>query len=1158
METKKTFIADFHIHSRYSRATSADCVPESLDWWARRKGLSVVGTGDFTHAVWRQELREKLEPAEDGLYRLKQSFVRSGQSGERYGEQGRECFSDAPRFMITGEISSIYKKNGRVRKVHNLILLPGLDEADALAQRLEMIGNLHSDGRPILGLDCHDLLEITLETCPRALLVPAHVWTPHFSVFGAYSGFDDITECFSDLTEHIVALETGLSSDPPMNWRLSALDRFALISNSDAHSPAKLAREANLFATEMGYDHIIQALKRPQDKGFLGTIEFFPEEGKYHFDGHRACNVCMSPAQTIAAGGRCPVCGSALTVGVLHRVEELADRPSGSELPTGRPFESLVPLPEVIAASTGLSGASKKGIALYEQLLHELGPELAILRTVPLSLIERAGNAAGRTASGATGDAVGGALAEGIRRLREGAIELDPGYDGAYGVVRILDADEIEKFSGQMQLSLEVAKQETGKKQGAVFDEAGISGSRALEVCLEVPAVTESPATVDAATVDAVAGDAATGLNDEQKAAVLSSAQAIAVQAGPGTGKTKTLVARIIHLIEDCGVAPATIAAVTFTNKAAREMRARLERHFGSRRIAGRRIADAVQIGTFHAISLRLLRQAGQITTVINEASAQLIIEELLWGFGVKLSSRDALREVSLRKSIFAEGDRWDDSGLPTELFEAYNERLKDYGVMDFDDILLCAEALSKAQVQEAVTAQGSTGVGEAGFSHLLVDEFQDTNPVQYRLIREWSATSASLFVIGDPNQSIYGFRGADARCFAWLKQDYPDLHVVNLTKNYRSTRAIIEAAVPLIIEDASKLNAQRHEGSAVRLVHTQTPFSEALFITKEINRLVGGIDMLDSDAHRAARSLRSFADIAILYRTNRQAALLEECLGQEGISYVVTGRDETLTHPDLAKTLAFFQLLLNPSDQVALMTCLNQLLGCPPADVAAVLKRYQAQPKTLSSLSSVLERCAKASSADALETLVRLIQHYGITVRKARPQKLLASWFAETSTNSGAAEWADRLMHMAVFHHTIEELLQTIILGQEGDVQRYGGKRYTRDAVSLMTLHAAKGLEFPVVFLCGVTEGLIPLRVSGARGKRNQEQVADNQVANNHVAEERRLLFVGMTRAKDDLILINHGDPSSFLSHIPPELLNTQHAGTPHKAPAPQQFSIW
>ncbi|HEX2924358.1 MAG TPA: endonuclease Q family protein, partial [Chloroflexota bacterium] len=421
------FIADFHIHSKYSRATSKECTPEFLELWARRKGLDLIGTGDFTHPAWREELKEKLTPSGEGLYTLKKDFRKEDDIAGRDFE---------PRFIVSGEISSIYKKNGRVRKVHNLLLLPGLEDAEALSRRLEAIGNLHSDGRPILGLDSRDLLEIALDVCPGVIFIPAHIWTPHFSLFGAYSGFDDIEECFEDLTVHIHALETGLSSDPPMNWRLSALDRFTLVSNSDAHSPANLAREANLFDTALSYPHISRALESRGTGEFYGTIEFFPEEGKYHYDGHRNCKVCLKPADTRAASGICPVCGGRITVGVLHRVEELADRGEGVVPPGARHFESLVPLQEVVAASMGMTtAASVKVKEKCTDLVRNLGPELFILREAPLGDIDRR---------------AGQLVAEGIRRLRGGKVEIQPGYDGEYGKIKIMGVDEADLLSGQM------------------------------------------------------------------------------------------------------------------------------------------------------------------------------------------------------------------------------------------------------------------------------------------------------------------------------------------------------------------------------------------------------------------------------------------------------------------------------------------------------------------------------------------------------------------------------------------------------------------------------------------------------------------------------------------------------------------------------------
>ena len=325
-------IADLHIHSRFSMATSKEGTPENLDFWARKKGISLIGTGDFTHPVWREELKERLVSEGNGLYRLRDEYVK---------EESRKFPGEGTRFVVSGEISSIYKKNGKTRKVHNVILLPGLEAADAMAQRLEKIGNIHSDGRPILGLDSHDLLEMMLDVCPEGILIPAHIWTPHFSVLGAKSGFDSVEECFEELAPYIHALETGLSSDPAMNWRISKLDRYQLVSNSDAHSPSKLGREANLLDIDCSYEGLYRAIQTGE--GLEGTVEFFPEEGKYHFDGHRKCGVSLSPVEAERLGGICPVCGKKLTMGVDHRVEQLADRAEGFVKKDGKKYESLVP-----------------------------------------------------------------------------------------------------------------------------------------------------------------------------------------------------------------------------------------------------------------------------------------------------------------------------------------------------------------------------------------------------------------------------------------------------------------------------------------------------------------------------------------------------------------------------------------------------------------------------------------------------------------------------------------------------------------------------------------------------------------------------------------------------------------------------------------------
>ena len=406
-------IADLHIHSRFSMATSKEGTPENLDFWARKKGISLIGTGDFTHPVWRDELKERLVTEGNGLYRLRDAYVK---------EESRKFPGKGTRFVVSGEISSIYKKNGKTRKVHNVILLPSLEAADAMAQRLEKIGNIHSDGRPILGLDSHDLLEMMLDVCPEGILIPAHIWTPHFSVLGAKSGFDSVEECFEELAPYIHALETGLSSDPAMNWRISKLDRYQLVSNSDAHSPSKLGREANLLDIDCSYEGLYRAIQTGE--GLEGTVEFFPEEGKYHFDGHRKCGVSLSPVEAERLGGICPVCGKKLTMGVDHRVEQLADRAEGFVKKDGKKYESLVPLPEVISACMGYSTASKKVQGCFEQMIQTLGTEFDILRNVPSEDIK---------------SCAGERIAEGIENVRTGNVKRIPGYDGEYGKIELFD-----------------------------------------------------------------------------------------------------------------------------------------------------------------------------------------------------------------------------------------------------------------------------------------------------------------------------------------------------------------------------------------------------------------------------------------------------------------------------------------------------------------------------------------------------------------------------------------------------------------------------------------------------------------------------------------------------------------------------------------------
>ncbi len=415
------FIADFHIHSKYSRATSKEMNLEELDRWADDKGILVMGTGDFTHPIWFSEIKEKLEPAESGLFKLKKECKKPTLKG---------TLADT-RFILTAEISGIYKRAGKTRRIHNLIFAPDIRTVENINARLSLIGNLKSDGRPILGLDSEKMAEIVFNVNPEAMIVPAHAWTPWFSVFGSMSGFDSLEECFGKYADKIFAVETGLSSDPAMNWRLSKLDNIALISNSDSHSLRKIGREANIFDAELSYKGIIEAIKSGFPK-FVSTIEFFPEEGKYHYDGHRNCGVVLSPEETKKYNNICPKCGRPLTIGVMNRVEKLADREnleirtSGNyhEYNNRAPYYNLIPLAEIIAEAYGVGESSKKVKIAYEKMIKTFGNELKILLEVGEDELKSAAD---------------GRVVEGIRIVRHGKVKIRPGYDGEYGKLNIFN-----------------------------------------------------------------------------------------------------------------------------------------------------------------------------------------------------------------------------------------------------------------------------------------------------------------------------------------------------------------------------------------------------------------------------------------------------------------------------------------------------------------------------------------------------------------------------------------------------------------------------------------------------------------------------------------------------------------------------------------------
>jgi len=425
------FIGDFHIHSKYARATSKDMNLENLDVWAKKKGITVISAADFTHPAWFKELREKLEPAEQGLYKLKNRDTRAPTpKNSRNGESGT-------RFILTTEISCVYTKGGRGRRVHLILFAPSLEIVEKINTQLGWVGNLKSDGRPIIGIDAKEVVKIVLDASEDCLVVPAHAWTPWFAVFGSKSGFDSLEECFDEYTKYIYAIETGLSSNPAMNWRLSALDNITLISNSDSHSLAKIGREANVFDTELSYDAITESIKTKDPLRFLFTVEFFPEEGKYHYDGHRACGVSMKPEESKQHNNMCPKCNKTLVIGVMNRIAELANRKEGFKPDDTIPYKSLIPLEEIIADIFGVGTASKRVRKEYEKLLGAVGNEFTILLDAKADTLR---------------SATLPEIAEGIIRVREGKVHIEPGYDGEYGKIEIFRKGMRENLTSQKAL----------------------------------------------------------------------------------------------------------------------------------------------------------------------------------------------------------------------------------------------------------------------------------------------------------------------------------------------------------------------------------------------------------------------------------------------------------------------------------------------------------------------------------------------------------------------------------------------------------------------------------------------------------------------------------------------------------------------------------
>ena len=945
------FYADLHIHSKYSRATSKDCDLEHLAMWAQKKGLSLIATGDFTHPAWFNEIKEKLIPDGSGAYRLKPEIE-------------KQIFTNGNpvRFILSVEISTIYKKGDRTRKVHHVVFVPDIETAQNFRQKLDAIGNINSDGRPILGLDSRNLLETALEAGEGTFIIPAHIWTPWFSVLGSKSGFDSIEECYGDLADNIFAVETGLSSDPEMNWRVSKLDKFRLVSNSDAHSPSKLAREATVFDTNPDYYSIMNALKT--GKGYVGTVEFFPEEGKYHEDGHRKCNICMTPEETKKLNGICPVCGRPMTIGVLNRVCELADRDNNNTFKpqTAGEVYSLVPLPEIISEILGVGPASKSVTKEYERLISKFGSEFSILREVPAEDLSKDFPL----------------LGEGISRLRKGQVIKHAGYDGEYGVIRLFEENELVKknfVNLKFDINIPTTPSKPAENYTISHKEFNFAQSK-----------TDEPENKQEKHYN---------LDEFQQAAVESTHNQLLIVAGPGSGKTTVLTRRIAHIIQN-GAPAQNCLAITFTRRAADEMRERLQKLLPVK-------ADNINIHTFHSLCLAVLKENYEKAGLNEDFN---VISE---------------QEKALYKEIPENMIEFDDLiKFTVKLFEEYPD------------------------IKEHYRSQ---------YKYVSVDEYQDIDENQYKLIKLLVPQNGNICAIGDPNQAIYGFRGGSSKFFNNFKEDYKNVEIINLKNNYRSTENIVNASNQMI--NTYNIISHNHRLHNKITIHTApTDNAEAEFIVSTIENLIGGHSFfsIDSDRSDGIKEDYTFSDFAILYRTSAQLNSLLKALERSSMPFVKLSDDLLCEKSSIRK------LLKNLTDDIPLSQQLKEMFTDETEDY---------------------------------------IQKYLLELSEKYPDK--------------------------------KDFIHEVSLIKESDTI---DKR--ADRISLMTLHSSKGLEFNCVFIAGLENGILPLY---------RAQTPDE------IEEERRLLYVGMTRAKERLFLSRaikrnlygkqeHFQISPFLAKIEEDLL--------------------
>jgi DNA helicase-2/ATP-dependent DNA helicase PcrA len=925
------FYGDFHLHSYLSRATSKNLTLEYLESWAKIKGITVVGTADITHPEWLAEMQKKLEPAEPGLFTLKKEYSLPIEFGFKNSKSPDSLQNREVRFILTGEISNIYKQDEKTRKARNLIFLPDFESVEKFQNTLKHQNtNITSDGCPNLKTRVRDTLETMLSINSDSFLVPTDIWTHKGALLGPPSGFERIPDAFGDLAPHIKAIEIGIGSDPPMNWMCSHLDQYTLTANSDAHSPEKLGRNANIFNTELSFNHIIQAMSDGNGKTFEGTINLYPQDGKYHSDGHRKCNILWSPLETLKHNGICTECGKPVTIGIVNRIAELSDRESITERPQRLPFFPIIPLREIIAEILQVGESSQKVTKAYQETIQKLGPELDILLNVNVEEM----------------DTVNNLLGEAIRRMRNREVQISPGYDGEYGVIKVFQEQEKTHLGSQNSL-FETKRENTDALIHPLID-FDLSKYQELKNFQKKTQTYREPKEKNTTTKTSA-------LTPEQNQAAQHKNGPCIIVGGPGTGKTRVLIHRIKNL-EQSGIKPENIIAITETNQAARSMQKQIQTLQNGLHLHSPDLIPT--ICTFQSLGLQILKQYPHSQkrtshfSIINEDEKQNILKTHL-----HIQESDLMywsQQISNAKQNQIYEHDIDDLEFKT-IFEKYEFILQNLNVFDTDDLLY--KTIDILQNNEEIQQEY-----QKKWKYWLIEGLKESHSIQYNIIRTLCPQkNANLCIIGN------------SQIIKKVKKEYPNITKYKLTHSHRCPETVLNAW-------ANVLNYPRIPGNRpsvkINLTQTQNDEEEAKYIVQKIRELIGGKSFwsLEHNVETAETHtlVQDVQDIAILIRKESQRPILEQTLTKNHIPFQSIAKIPFYQHKPISTILDIFKFIQNEKN-IFLQKKITLY-----KDRLYTIKQKSTVAQTLSHIVLMLFRKENEIHKESIQRLIHLAEEFG------------------------------------------------------------------------------------------------------------------------------------------------------------------------------------